>query len=467
MSHPSNITQNVAQSLRQNPRVRALVQEFNQIVREHAEKITRTSPPEQEDLIKQNAHLVEQIAQARGRGMLYPHVASGLGNGPYMEFCDGSVVLDFVSAIGVNILGHNHPAINAALINAALGDVVMQGNLQLNTEYAELSHKMSQLAQKNSRLKHCWISPSGSMSNENALKMLRQKNTPKRKIVAMCGAFAGRTTMMAAITDNPSYKIGLPTHYEEDILRVQFPHTAADATLSLKQLRAHISEHGDDIAAFTFEPVLGEGGFWTTSKEHIEPLLQLCKKHGIGVWLDEVQTFARTGELFAFESLGIGEYVDVCTVGKALQNCATLFTPEYAPGPGLVAGTFASSTGALAAGVAVLDELTTKNYLGPGGRIKQIEKLFTQGIADLTRSTGLISHHTKAGLMHAFQVGMGDAESSLKLVQLLFKNGLLVYRCGRGPFRLRILVPAVATDAHINEALGILEQALLELKPSV
>ena len=63
-----------------------------------------------------------------------------------------------------------------------------------------------------------------------------------------------------------------------------------------------------------------------------------------------MQTFCRTGEFFAFETLNLGEYVDVVSVAKTLQTGATFYTEELNPKPGLVSGTFSGSTVALAAG---------------------------------------------------------------------------------------------------------------------
>jgi hypothetical protein len=68
--------------------------------------------------------------------------------------------------------------------------------------------------------------------------------------------------------------------------------------------------------------------------------MEMCKDHGVAVWDDEVQSFGRTEQMFAFEHFDLGEYVDVFCVGKMTQACATLYTDEYNPKPGLLSGTF-------------------------------------------------------------------------------------------------------------------------------
>ena len=76
--------------------------------------------------------------------------------------------------------------------------------MQPNNEYIKLTEKLVQIAGRKSRLKHAWFSTCGTMANENALKMARQKNSPAKYIFAMKNAFAGRSTMMAEVTDNPA-----------------------------------------------------------------------------------------------------------------------------------------------------------------------------------------------------------------------------------------------------------------------
>lgn len=418
--------------------------------------------PKSEKLAQYQA-LIDEVAQLRGRPLFLPYIGSGRGRGPYVELEDGSVKMDLINGIGIHILGHGHPEVIKASLEASLSDVLMQGNLQMNKEWLGLSRKLVDLAFKRSRLKHCWITTSGSMANENALKMVRQKKTPARKIITMKEAFAGRTTMMAEISDNPAHKVGLPSYHE--VLRIDFFKDAKSSEQSLAQLKQHLAEHRGNIAAFVFEPVLGEGGFQVAPRSFFIPLFEECQREGIPVWADEVQTFCRTGEFFAYETLGLGDYIDVLTVAKTLQVGATLYTPEYNPQPGLIAGTFVGSTAQLCAGLKILDILDTEGYMGPDGRIQAIHQEFTGMLKDLSQSTcrGLLSHVGGLGLMVAFTPFQGEKDKQLKLIKVLFKNGLIAFGCGHNPYRIRFLLPAILEDKDIQIAKKIIEESLLEV----
>ena len=108
-----------------------------------------------------------------------------------------------------------------------------------------------------------------------------------------------------------------------------------------------------------FELVQGEGGFQTAPPAFFRALMERCCKAHIAVWVDEVQTFARTPELYAFRTFGLEDLVDVVTVGKTIQGSAVLFRKAYNPRPGLVAGTLAGSTVGMAVGARVIERLET------------------------------------------------------------------------------------------------------------
>ena len=84
------------------------------------------------------------------------------------------------------------------------------------------------------------------------------------------------------------------------------------------------------------ELVQGEGGFQFAPREFYVAAFEEAKKAGLAIWVDEVQTFGRTGELFAFQKFSLHEWVDVVTIGKLLQACMVLYTADYNPeaGPG-------------------------------------------------------------------------------------------------------------------------------------
>lgn len=406
----------------------------------------------------------QEIGDLRGRGLYYNYIGSGAGQGPYVELEDGSVKLDFINGIGIHVLGHSHPELLKASVKASLSDIVMQGNLQPNQEYRLVLQKLMEIAARGSSLKYGWLTTCGAMAGENALKIVRQK-TQATKIIAMKNAFAGRSMMMAEITDNPAFKEGLPDYNE--VLRIPFfdpynPEKSSKEALDL--FKEHVQNNKGNISCFCFEPMQGEGGYNVAPKEYFIPMLDICKNEGIPIWFDEVQTFCRTGEFFAFQTLGLGKYVDIVTVAKSLQGAATLYTEELNPKPGLVSGTFAGSTVALGVAHEILNHLDDHSYMGENGKIQQVHKKFVGMLNELNETTckGQLREAGGMGLMVSVIPLDGSREKMLQMSKALFKHGVIAFGCGRGPFKLRFLLPAILEDKHINEAKGVFEKAIQE-----
>ena len=292
--------------------------------------------------------------------------------------------------------------------------------------------------------------------NENALKAIRQKRPGRRKILAFEGAFAGRTSLMAEITHSQAIKKGLPEYGE--VLRIPFSQERA-----LSSLKEYLARHSGEIAGFFIELVQGDGGCWTAPKSFFLPLLELSKKEGIAIWFDEVQTFLRTGEAFAFETLGLGEFVDVCTIGKALNLSGTFYTKEWNPEPGLLGGTFASATSSFYIALKILDVLD-QGFFGLHGRIQTIHKDFLDFLKPLEKR-GLISHIDGMGIMMGLTPLDGKKETVDRLLKLCFERGLMAYSCGREEARrLRFLLPAITQREHLKMGVDLLESSLEALK---
>ena len=417
----------------------------------------------QSHLVEKSQAKIQKIGQLRGRPLYHNYIGTGAGRGVYVELEDGSVKLDLINGIGIHIMGHSHPRVMKAAVRGALSDVVMQGNLQPNNDYLRLTEKLVKIAGRKSRLRHAWFSTCGTMANENALKMARQKNSPARFVFAMKNAFAGRSTMMAEVTDNPAFKQGLPEYNE--VLRI--PNydrkDARSAEKALTQMKEQYAKHEKDVSCFVFEPMLGEGGFVPTPREFYVPMLDFCRQNKIAIWADEVQTFARTGEFFAFETMDLGEYVDLVTIAKTVQLGATLYTEEYNPKPGLISGTFSGGSSSLAAGLEILDMLE-EGFLGPQGRILKIHQKMIEGLNRLNETTckGLIQDAGGMGLMIAFTPYEGKKEQAESLIKRMFNNGLISFSCGKDPIRIRFLVPAIIEDHDIELALQIIEKSILQ-----
>lgn len=406
---------------------------------------------------------IERAGAIRGRPLHYPYVGTGSGNGVYVELEDGSVKMDLINGIGIHLMGHANPRVMEAATRGAISDIVNQGNLQPNREYILFLEKLVGLAAKNSRLKYGWLATCGTMANESALKITRQKNSPARMVLGFKNAFAGRSTMMAEVTDNPAYKVGLPEYHE--MLRIPFydKKDPQSAEKSLRMMKEHAAKHDKNISTFVFEPMLGEGGYQAAPREFFLPMLEFCKEQKIAIWADEVQTFTRTGEIFAFETLQIGQYIDLCTIAKTAQVGATLYTEEYNPKPGLIAGTFSGASACLSAGIEIMNMLG-EGYLGPQGRIQQIHQKFIGMLNELNQTTckGLLTDAGGMGLMIAVTPYDGSKEKVDNLLKRMFNNGMIAFTCGKDPIRVRFLVPAIIKDSDIDVAKSIIEKSILE-----
>lgn len=424
-------------------KTKKLVQEFLTLYTKNFQREWKITPPDPSRKEKYSLFLKE-VQALRGRPLLYPVIGSGLGKGVYVELLDGSIKMDLLGGVGVQILGHSHPQLMETVFRSSFSNVLTQGHLLLNQEYLDISRKLLEMAGKNSRLKHVWLTTSGSMAGENALKMARQKLSPRRKILAFDRAFHGRTTLMSEITGNPAIKEGLPSY--DEVLRVPF-YDPENPGKSLKVLKSLIKKEGDNISVFVFEIVLGEGGYKSAPPEFFKALFEECRKHGIPLWADEVQTFLRTGQFFAFEKWGLGNYIDICTVGKGLQLAGTFFTEEYNPRPGLVSGTVSASTPALRAGLKIL-EILEQGYMGEEGRISRVEKQFKEVFLEL-KEKSLIEDYDVFGLMSAFTLKESSRENTQKFLQKLFHKGVIALSCGKNPFRVRFLAPALIQPEDI------------------
>ena len=179
-----------------------------------------------------------------------------------------------------------------------------------------------------------------------------------------------------------------------------------------------------------------------------------------------MQTFLRTGHPFAFQTLGFSDYIDICTIAKTAQAAMTLYTKEYNPKPGLVAGTFASSSVALCVGYEIMTTMEQENYFGDTGKIAKIHDEFISGLNSLCEGSckGILEDPEGLGLMVAVTPFQGDKDKTLKLLKVMFEKGFIAFGCGKSPFRLRFLVPAIVTSGDIEVALKIMEESLLELK---
>ena len=408
---------------------------------------------------------LKEYEQLKGRGFFYAFMASGRGHGPFVEMIDGSVKYDLINGIGVNLLGHSHPIYIKANLEAATSDAMMTGNLLSYQEPYELSQVLIE-AVKKSRMKHFWFSCSGSFANDTALKILWQKKAPNYRLIAFQKSFAGRSIAMQDVTYNSSYREGMPSSIQVDHVPhydYKDPENALAKTLSA--LDSLIEKNGNTYCALTIELIQGEAGFIFGTKEYYEGIFKWARSKGIYIWIDEVQSFARTHQLFAYQMFELDEYVDVLTVGKVLQACGTFYTEELNPKPGLIAGTFNGSVASMNAGKAIVRYLQEGNFYGPNGRIKEIEEKFKFEFHQLSTGNckGKIPYYGGVGTMLSFEVGDASVDLTNKFMKRLFENGIITFSAGKEPTRVRFLLPLSLLNEHILEIFSILEKTINEI----
>jgi 4-aminobutyrate aminotransferase-like enzyme len=433
------------------PRVREAARALVEAVQEELRE-RELSPPAYERALR-------EIERLRGRPLFHPALAVGSGRGARVRLANGVTVLDFASGIGTYGFGHSDPDLLETAVVAAAGDSVFQGHLLPGVDYLQLSRAL--LRHSGARMRHVWLSISGAIANENALKLIYQKHAPADRIVAFERGFAGRTLALAEITDKPSFREGLPL--SGNVLYVPF-YRADDPdsiSRSVAALDAHLKRHPGRVAGMLFELVQGEGGFHTAPREFFVALMSRCKAAGIAVWVDEVQTFARTGELFAFRTFGLDDLVDVVTCGKTLQGSAVLFGRAYNPRPGLVAGTFAGSSVGMAVGARIIERLEREGYLGPEGRIAVLgaraERRYEALRKRLPRAVG---PRSGIGAMQAFVPFDGSAALVEAVLHTAFEEGLLAHSAGSDPMKIRMLLPFNTTDEELEAGFTTLEKAI-------
>ena len=463
----------VGSALHASPAIDAAIRAIRTEVEAKQRELTGARPPRAE-LKETLGGWLTRATEVRGRGPLYPYLGSGVGNGPLVELVDGSVKWDLINGIGVHMFGHGDPELIEASIRGSLSDLVMQGNLQYNPEAIEFGEFLSREAARSSRLKHCFITNSGCMANEAALKVCQQKTNAAPRIIAFADCFMGRSTTMSQIGDTAAYRQGIAQNILVDYLPFYDPEMGQRSIdMTLWHLEQLIHRYPGQHCCLIAELVQGEGGFNTAPREFFVALFEAARKAGIPVWDDEVQTFGRTESMFCFERLDLGEYIDVVTVGKITQACACLYTADFNPKAGLLSGTFAASTSAFATGLSILRRLQAGGYYGPNGRIARLFAAYKQHadafvakhpqwFPPVVNSLGRTSRTVVAGhggMMRLTPFG-GNRERIGKLLNTMFEDGVIAFSCGHGPYHLRFLPPVgVMKPEQFGPVFEILEKS--------
>lgn len=415
----------------------------------------------QTELVEHYKLLLERLAVARGGATYFPYLSSGIGNGPLVELADGSVKFDFITGIGVHGLGHSHPQMLDATIDAALEDTIMQGNLQQHPPSLHLCERMLTLAnQHGAKLAHCLLSTSGAMANENALKIAFHNRAPADRLFAIDNCFAGRSIATAQLTDRPQYRQGIPTALAVDYLpMVTTESSAAEVAAGLVAMKKTLARYPGKHAAVWLELVAGEGGYYPANPAYIRGICELSRAAGALVIFDEVQSFSRLSQPFAFQHFGYNDFADIVTFGKITQVCGTLYRTELKPKGPLLSQTFIAASSSIAAGHRVLNCLESAACFGAASQNMARHEIYAARMSDLAnRFPGKLSGPWGCGMMFAFTPGDGTDPVATRMVHALYEAGLMSFLAGHDPARIRFLPPpAVTTQSHIHQACDIIE----------
>jgi len=399
------------------------------------------------------------------------------GEGAVIEDVDGNRMIDFAGGIGCLNTGHRSPAVVDAIRRQLDRFLHTSFNVLPYEGYVKVAERLNALTPGKFPKKTLLVN-SGAEAVENAIKIARAY-TKRPAILCFEDAFHGRTYMAMAVTSKTHpYKAGFEP-FPGDVYRVPFGYCyRCSYALTYPSCEMHCARHIEDtfkrhvaaesVAAVIFEPIMGEGGFITPPPEFFPILAEICRKHGILMIADEVQTgFARTGALFACERFGIEP--DLMVTAKSLSGglplAAITGRAEImdVPGIGAVGGTFGGNPAACEAALAVLDMIDRENL---SARANILGERFRVRAAKWQTRWELIGEVRGLGAMQALELVRSrqtrqPAEPETKQVaQYCYQHGLITITAGSYGNVIRLLMPLVITDAQMDEAMDVLEAGL-------
>lgn len=374
------------------------------------------------------------------------------GNDVYLYDINGKKYLDFVSGIGVNSLGYQNKKYNEAIINQ-LNKFNHCSNLYYWETQSELAEKLISI----SPFDKVFFANSGAEANEGALKLARKFGKIKNKdlnctqIITMQNSFHGRTLGSLSVTAQSKYQTSF-SPLLPDILEAKFN--------DIESVKSLIS---NKVCAIIVEPIQGEGGLKPANKEFLQGLRTICDENDIILIFDEVQCgVGRTGKFFAFENYDV--IPDVVTMAKGLANGlpigAFMINKKYSSilTYGDHASTFGGNPISTAGANVVVDEIINNGILN---NVKTNgEYLFAQ-LNKLKTKYDFIKDVRGLG----FMVGIEFDFEVASMMSNLKDKGLLVLNAGNNV--LRLLPPLIVNKIHIDEAMGIIENVLKDVKVNV
>jgi acetylornithine/N-succinyldiaminopimelate aminotransferase len=383
------------------------------------------------------------------------------GEGTRLFDSTGQSYLDFISGIGVVVLGHGHRGLAEAVSHQA-HTLIQTSNLYYHPLQGALAARLSAL----SGLQRSFFCNSGTEAVEACLKFARRywfSKGEKGRVhyVALKHGFSGRTMGALSVTANPSYR----EPFEPLIPGVTFVSPDDPAALS-----AAVT---DRTAAIIAEPIQGEGGVRPLSNEFAAAIEMACARTGTLLIADEIQCgLGRTGEPFYFPVLGLTP--DLVSVGKALGSGvpigAALVSEQVASQ--IFAGDHGSTYGgnllSTRAALYVLEQLTGTTdavpYSSSRGliaHVRDMAPIFERALTTLASRHAVVKTTRGVGLMRALELTI----DATPVVDGARAHGLLVNRTAERV--VRMLPPLTVSGSEIDEAMTTLDGVLTRVAEEV
>jgi len=364
------------------------------------------------------------------------------GSGDLLWDKDGKEYIDCTGSYGSCIVGYCHPKVVEAIKNQSEKLTSCHG-FMYNDSRSELLQRIAKIAPEG--LDRVFLSNSGAEAVECALKLAR-KYTGKKEIIAMMGAYHGKTLGALSITWDKKYREPFMP------LVPQVKHVPFG---NIEKLQEVIS---NDTAAVITEPIQGEGGVRFPPNGFLEQLRELCNEKEILLIIDEIQTgFGRTGKLFAFQHFGIVPDITCLAKGVAggIPIGLTLSKNEIMSSlkVGEHSTTYGGNPLACAAAAATIDILEQENL--PEKARAQGEYLVSK-LDQLRDDHAIIREVRGLGLM----IGVEMRFEVIDIILGSLERGVLMLDAGRNV--LRFLPPLVITRTHIDRAIEVLDEVIGE-----
>jgi acetylornithine/LysW-gamma-L-lysine aminotransferase len=364
------------------------------------------------------------------------------GKGALIWDINGNEYIDCTGSYGVSIVGHCHPRVVEA-VKRQVETLISCHASFYNDVRSELLQKIISIAPKG--LNKVFLSNSGSEAVECAIKLAR-KFSGKPEIIAMVGAFHGKTMGALSATWKQKYRGPFMP------LVPGFKHVPPN---NLEKVKESITEK---TAAILVEPIRGEGGVRVPSDDFLPGLREFCDETGVLLIFDEVQTgFGRTGKVFACEHWGV--VPDVLCLAKSvaggLPMGATFAKEEIMSSfqRGEHSSTFSGNPLVCAAASAAIDVLVEERL---PERAAILGKYFMEKLEALSEKHKIVREVRGLGLM----IGMENRFDVYNIILGCMDRGVLVLDAGRNI--LRFLPPLVIEKEQIDGVVDVLDSVMAE-----